>query len=74
MRMAWVVLWGWARNPHVAGAYGLTGTKKVNTQAFLSACPRIPGGMDCIEAGDIVMVVTEQRLMNDLGDIMEETK
>ncbi len=34
----------------------------------------IPGGMDCIEAGDIVMVVTEQRLMNDLGDIMEETK
>ena len=34
----------------------------------------IPGGMDCIQAGDTVMVVTEQRLMNDLGDIMEETK
>ena len=34
----------------------------------------IPGGMDCIEAGDIVMVVTEQRLMNDLGDIMEDVR
>ena len=34
----------------------------------------IPGGTDCIQAGDTVMVVTEQRLMNDLGDIMEEAK
>ena len=34
----------------------------------------IPGGIDCIEAGDIVMVVTEQRLMNDLGDIMEDVR
>lgn len=34
----------------------------------------IPGGADSIRAGDIVLVVTAQRLMNDLGDIMEETK
>ena len=34
----------------------------------------IPGGTDCIRAGDIVLVVTAQRLMNDLGDIMEEAK
>ena len=34
----------------------------------------IPGGMDSIQAGDIVMVVTEQRLMNDLGDIMEDVR
>ena len=34
----------------------------------------IPGGMDSIQAGDIVMVVTEQRLMNDLGDIMEDIR
>ena len=34
----------------------------------------IPGGMDCIKAGDVVLVVTGQRLMTDLGDIMEETK
>ena len=30
--------------------------------------------MDSIQAGDIVMVVTEQRLMNDLGDIMEDVR
>ena len=34
----------------------------------------IPGGADSIQAGDIVLVVTEQRRMNDLGDIMEESK
>ena len=34
----------------------------------------IPGGADSIQAGDVVLVVTAQRLMNDLGDIMEETK
>lgn len=34
----------------------------------------IPGGADSIQAGDVVLVVTEQRLMNDLGDIMEEAK
>ena len=34
----------------------------------------IPGGADTIQAGDVVLVVTEQHRMNDLGDIMEETK
>ena len=34
----------------------------------------IPGGADTIQAGDIVLVVTEQHRMNDLGDIMEEVK
>ena len=34
----------------------------------------IPGGMDSIQAGDVVLVVTGQRLMNDLGDIMEDAK
>ena len=34
----------------------------------------IPGGMDAIAAGDLVLVVTEQRLMNDLGDIMEDAR
>ncbi len=34
----------------------------------------IPGGMDCIQAGDVVLVVTEQRLMNDLGDIVEDAR
>ena len=34
----------------------------------------IPGGADCIRSGDVVLVVTEQRLMNDLGDIMEDAK
>ncbi len=34
----------------------------------------IPGGADSIQAGDVVLVVTEQRLMNDLGDIMEDAK
>ncbi|MBR0508152.1 MAG: Trk system potassium transporter TrkA [Clostridia bacterium] len=34
----------------------------------------IPGGADCIQAGDVVLVVTEQRRMNDLGDIMEDAK
>ena len=34
----------------------------------------IPGGADTIQAGDVVLVVTEQHRMNDLGDIMEEAK
>ena len=34
----------------------------------------IPGGADSIQAGDVVLVVTAQRRINDLGDIMEETK
>lgn len=34
----------------------------------------IPGGADSIQAGDVVLVVTEQRHMNDLGDIMEEAR
>ena len=34
----------------------------------------IPGGADSIQADDVVLVVTAQRLMNDLGDIMEEAK
>lgn len=34
----------------------------------------IPGGMDAISAGDVVLVVTGQRRMNDLGDIMEDAK
>ena len=34
----------------------------------------IPGGADCIQAGDIVLVVTAQRRMNDLGDIMEDAR
>ena len=34
----------------------------------------IPSGMDAIAAGDLVLVVTEQRLMNDLGDIMEDAR
>ena len=34
----------------------------------------IPGGMDCIKAGDVVLVVTGQRRMNDLGDIMEDAR
>ena len=34
----------------------------------------IPGGADCVQAGDIVLVVTAQRRVNTLGDIMEETR
>ena len=34
----------------------------------------IPGGTDCIKAGDVVLVVTGQRRMNDLGDIMEDAR
>lgn len=34
----------------------------------------IPGGGDSIQAGDVVLVVTEQRHMNDLGDIMEDAR
>ena len=34
----------------------------------------IPGGSDSIQAGDIVLVVTEQHRMNDLGDIMEDAR
>ena len=34
----------------------------------------IPGGADTIQAGDVVLVVTEQHRMNDLGDIMEEAR
>lgn len=34
----------------------------------------IPGGADSIQAGDIVLVVTRQRRISDLGDIMEEAK
>ncbi len=34
----------------------------------------IPGGSDSIQAGDVVLVVTEQRRLNDLGDIMEDAK
>ncbi|MBQ1820266.1 MAG: Trk system potassium transporter TrkA [Clostridia bacterium] len=34
----------------------------------------IPGGMDSIQAGDVVLVVTEQRRLNDLGDIMEDAR
>lgn len=34
----------------------------------------IPGGADSIQAGDVVLVVTEQSRMNDLGDIMEEER
>lgn len=34
----------------------------------------IPGGADTIQAGDVVLVVTEQHRMNDLSDIMEEAK
>jgi len=34
----------------------------------------IPGGADCIQAGDVVLVVTAQRRMNDLGDIMEDAR
>ena len=34
----------------------------------------IPGGADSIQAGDVVLVVTEQHRMNDLGDIMEEAR
>jgi trk system potassium uptake protein TrkA len=34
----------------------------------------IPGGADSIQAGDVVLVVTEQRRLNDLGDIMEDAR
>lgn len=34
----------------------------------------IPGGMDCIKAGDVVLVVAGQRRMNDLSDIMEDAR
>jgi trk system potassium uptake protein TrkA len=34
----------------------------------------IPGGADSIQADDVVLVVTAQRLMNDLGDIMEDVR
>ena len=34
----------------------------------------IPGGMDSIQAGDVVLVVAGQRRMSDLGDIMEDAK
>ncbi len=34
----------------------------------------IPGGADCIKAGDVVLVVTEKSGMNDLGDIMEDAR
>ncbi|MBQ2202769.1 MAG: NAD-binding protein, partial [Clostridia bacterium] len=34
----------------------------------------IPGGADSIQAGDVVLVVTEQRRLNDLSDIMEEAR
>ena len=34
----------------------------------------IPGGLDSIQAGDVVLVVAVQRRMNDLGDIMEDAK
>ena len=34
----------------------------------------IPGGTDSIQVGDTVLVVTGQRRMNDLGDIMEDAR
>lgn len=34
----------------------------------------IPGGADSIQAGDVVLVVTAQQRMNDLGDIMEDAR
>ncbi|MBQ4423654.1 MAG: Trk system potassium transporter TrkA [Clostridia bacterium] len=34
----------------------------------------IPGGADSIQAGDVVLVVSAQRRVNGLGDILEETK
>ncbi len=34
----------------------------------------IPGGADSIQAGDIVLVVTMQRRINNLGDITEDAK